>query len=594
MQTLHSAAGTTVATARAAGFAPLIDDSILELLPAAVYVCDRDGMILRYNRKAVELWGRAPRDAEFVGRFYASHRICGPDGRPLSPGEVPMMTALREGKPARNLELRMERPDGTALWVLVNIDPIRDGTGAVTGAVNCFQDITARKMAEAQARETQELLRAIVDTTPECVKIVAPDGALLYMNPAGLRMIGAERVDTVIGACAFDLIVPEHRDAWKERHARVCGGERISWEFDITALDGQRHHMETHAVPLRMPNRRVAHLAVTRDVSERRDYENRLRDSERDLRALLEALPAAVYTTDPDGRITFFNQAAIQLWGGVPDAETARWCGSHRLLTENGEPLPHGRSPMAEAVAENRPLRNREAMLERPDGSRVPILAYPTPLRDGAGRLSGAVNMLVDISERKQAEERQQLMINELNHRVKNTLATVQSIAYQTFGEETGESRRWFEGRLLALSEAHNVLSRENWEGADLRDIVRQAVAPMQDQTGQRFLIEGPGLRLTPKMALSLALALHELCTNAAKYGALTRAGGRVTIRWTVDEGKLALRWTEEGGPPVEQPRRKGFGTRLVTRGLAHELRASVRLDYPPTGATCSIDVELP
>ncbi len=200
-----------------------------------------------------------------------------------------------------------------------------------------------------------------------------------------------------------------------------------------------------------------------------------------------------------------------------------------------------------------------------------------------------------EIEVRRRAEEHQRLLIHELNHRVKNTLATVQSIAAQT--DRAGGDRDAFLERLLALSRAHDVLTRENWEGAELSAIVQGAVQPFEIAAGQRFRICGPEARLEPQPALALAMALHELATNASKYGALSQAGGRVTIDWTIrpaaPDARLELCWRETGGPPVVVPTRKGFGTRLLGRGLAAELDGRVEVDYRPDGLVCIVEARL-
>ena len=202
-----------------------------------------------------------------------------------------------------------------------------------------------------------------------------------------------------------------------------------------------------------------------------------------------------------------------------------------------------------------------------------------------------------DVTARKRADERQALLINELNHRVKNTLATVQSIAAQSFrGEAASAARESFEARLLALSKAHDVLTRESWGGADLRRVIEDVLAPLEQPDQPRFRLEGPAFRVPPSMALSLAMAVHELAVNAAKYGALSTQSGRVAIRWTTSPGpasRLALSWEERGGPPVIPPTQRGFGSRLVEKGLARELAGIVRLNYAPEGVTCLIDAPL-
>jgi PAS domain S-box-containing protein len=313
-------------------------------------------------------------------------------------------------------------------------------------------------------------------------------------------------------------------------------------------------------------------------------------------RELLDALPAAVYTTDAAGRITFYNEAAAELWAHRPELGKSEWCGSWQLLWPDGTPMRHDECPMAMTLREGRSVAG-EAIAVRPDGTQIAFAAYPKPLRDVSGRLVGAVNTLVDITHRKAHEEHQRLLIHELNHRVKNTLATVQSIAAQSFRGVARDHVKWFEGRLVALSKAHDVLTDENWQGAGIHEFLARVTAPLIGLQHHRFETSGPEIRLSPRMVLSLSMALHELCTNAAKYGALSNPDGRVRVAWSMTgldgSSRLHLRWEEQGGPPVSPPRRNGFGSRLITRGVAHELGAQVRLEYPVTGVTCEIDAPL-
>jgi len=317
---------------------------------------------------------------------------------------------------------------------------------------------------------------------------------------------------------------------------------------------------------------------------------------DRHFHALLDALPAAVYTIDTVGRITFYNTAAAELWGHHPELGKSEWCGSWRLLWPDGRPMRHDECPMAVALREARALTG-EAIAVRPDGTEVPFAAYPKPLRDPTGTLIGAVNTLIDISHRKAHERQQRLLINELNHRVKNTLATVQSIARQSLRGCPEEQLGYFHDRLLALSEAHDVLSAQNWDGAGIHELLAKVFAPLGDPGQRRFGLAGPALFLSPRMALSLAMALHELGANAAKYGALSVPEGRVLVTWSIrrqnSDAKLHLRWEEQDGPPVQTPMQTGFGARLITRGVAHELGARVRLDFPTTGVICEIDAPL-
>jgi PAS domain S-box-containing protein len=199
-----------------------------------------------------------------------------------------------------------------------------------------------------------------------------------------------------------------------------------------------------------------------------------------------------------------------------------------------------------------------------------------------------------DVTERKRAEEHQRLLINELNHRVKNTLAVVQSIAHQTLrqGNVNDDVRKALEGRLAALSAAHNVLTRESWSAASMREIVGDAVAPFCSEG--RCSMEGPELRLNPRAAVSIALAVHELATNASKYGGLSKDEGRVEVEWNIDGDRLGFTWREIGGPEVVTPSRRGFGTRMIERGLASDLNGVVTLDFNPTGLVFTVVCPVP
>jgi two-component sensor histidine kinase len=201
-----------------------------------------------------------------------------------------------------------------------------------------------------------------------------------------------------------------------------------------------------------------------------------------------------------------------------------------------------------------------------------------------------------EIAERRRAEEHQRLLMNELNHRVKNTLATVQSMGAQTMrsGRSLPEAREAFVSRLIALSAAHNLLTAESWGSADLEDVVRMAIAPFEDPAAPRFEVSGPGARVSAPRALGLAMALHELGSNAGKYGALSGDAGRVRIAWTIGgEGAVRFVWEEHGGPEVAPPLRRGFGSRLIQEGLARELRGEVRMDYLPDGLRCELAFRL-
>ncbi|WP_437598544.1 HWE histidine kinase domain-containing protein [Sorangium sp. So ce590] len=275
-----------------------------------------------------------------------------------------------------------------------------------------------------------------------------------------------------------------------------------------------------------------------------------------------------------------------------PGRRASRGVGGHKIQWSASTP-PESQAITQRAVDELRStgqFQPFEKEFFRKDGSRVPVLL-------GGARFEGSeaqgVAFVLDVSERKQAEERQRLLLNELNHRVKNTLAIVQAIAVQTLrmADSPGAFTDAFLARLLALSQTHNLLNETSWQGAGLRDIVCAELAPHADCDAERVRVTGEDVRLRPEVAVTLGMAFHELATNAAKYGALSQPSGRVAVTWNVSaqghEPLLCLKWQETNGPPVRPPRRRGFGSRLIERDLQRQLATDVRLDFLPEGVRC-------
>ena len=294
------------------------------------------------------------------------------------------------------------------------------------------------------------------------------------------------------------------------------------------------------------------------------------------LEAVLESVSDAFYAIDTGWRYVVFNRAAETYFG----ASRRDLLG--KLMWDvfpqgRGTPFEaHCRAAMDDGVSTTFETSSRL----RPD--RVVELRI-VPMRGG-----GVAITLSDISERRRADERQRLLVNELNHRVKNALATVQAIAAQSLRDPRipAEARTQFLGRLMALARANDVLVAQNWTTASLAEIAAEVASPHGD--AERFRIEGPSISLAPQTATAMALGLHELATNAAKYGALSRPEGRVDLTWKVEgqgaERRLRLVWRETSGPTVVPPTVKGFGSRLIERGLAGELRAVVTTDYARDG----------
>jgi PAS domain S-box-containing protein len=315
------------------------------------------------------------------------------------------------------------------------------------------------------------------------------------------------------------------------------------------------------------------------------DDRARLAESEQRFRAMADSAPSPVWVTDERGGLEFANQAFQALAGrSMADLRGDGWIS---ILH------PEDRARIAASRAITSASRAASAWEARfkVHGEWRWMRTASSARFDEAGAFRGYVGMAMDVTDTRRAEERQTLLINELNHRVKNTLATIQSLARQTLREGVSprDARERLTDRLLALSAAHNVLTRENWEGADLAEIAREAVRPYDD-TGARIEACGPPARLAPNVALALSMALHELATNALKYGALSAPEGHVTLAWSVAPSgdAIDLAWRERGGPPVSEPATTGFGSRLLA-GLGGELGAPADIRYDPAGLICRL-----
>ncbi|KQX03041.1 histidine kinase [Ensifer sp. Root423] len=692
----------------------------LDAIPGAVYLCDKDGWLVRYNSEAADLWGRKPPVGVNGTRLCGSHRLFLIDGTPLAVDDCPMAAAVYGGVVTRNAEVIMERPDGSRFVALVNIRPLKDPEGRIEGAINCFQDISAYQAvsqelqhrneeledffnnsavglhivsgegiilranqaelsllgyqaeeyvgrhiaefhadapvigdilqrlsrgeklegyparlrakdgsirhvvitsngrfsndklvntrcftvdvsgvhaAEAARRESEERLTATYEAATIGIAEAGPDGRLMRVNDAICKMLGRSR-EQLLSMTFYDYTHPDEVSADAALYQRQVAGELDRYVLRKRALkaDGTIVFLDIHSSSVRDTEGFRYGVRIIQDVTEAQHLEDRLREGERHLRDLLEALPAAVYTTDAEGRITFFNRAAVDMAGRAPQ-QGDKWCVTWRLFNPDGSPLPHDECPMAIALKEDRPVRGAEAIAERPDGSRVPFIPYPTPLHDADGRLVGAINMLVDITERKLAENRQKTLIDELNHRVKNTLATVQSLAAQTARHAVSAPDLYekLEARLLALSRAHDLLTRRHWENAPLKDLVKEIVSPLNDGGAERLRIEGPSIHVSTREALNLTMVLNELATNAVKYGALAIEGGNVDLNWAIerqgDTTQLLLTWREVGGPAVTPPTRRGLGSRLMERCIERDLGGELDLAYFPEGLVCGISI---
>ena len=306
------------------------------------------------------------------------------------------------------------------------------------------------------------------------------------------------------------------------------------------------------------------------------------------------ALGYAIFTMDLDGKVTTWSRGAEKILGY--GREEAIGMAFRELFTAPDREAGAHTTELEKAKLQGRAEDTRWHL--RKDGSRF----WSNGMTMGiyGPDLTGLLKILRDETPAKLADDQRVLLLNELNHRIKNTLATVQSITEQTLraGKVDPKIRRDLTSRLMAVSDAHNVLVDENWAGADLATIVHQALAPHDHPGVSRFAVDGPPVRLSPQQAVSIALALHELATNALKYGALSTSEGRVDLSWNLAHDQIGARqinllWRESGGPAVTVPEKTGFGSRLIARTFAQESGGQARIDFLPQGVQCVMQLPL-
>ena len=462
------------------------------------------------------------------------------------------------------------------------------------------EEITERKQVEAALRESEERYRNLFNSIDEGFCVIEKveggvgdplDFRYLEANPAFAAQSG---MSGMVGKTIRQAL-PGEPEGWCSIYDTVLRtGEPIRFERGLVShgrvleLYAFRLEDETHS--------RVA--VIFKDITERKRAETALGESEERFRTLFELGPVAVYSCGASGVIREFNRRAAELWDRAPalgDTDE-RFCGSFKLFRPDGSFMPHEQCPMTEVISGKIPAaRDAEVLIERPDGSRITVVVNICPLKNQRGEITGAINCFYDITERKQAEQRQLLLTNELAHRGKNLLAVILSITSRSLSvrRPLTEARDVLIKRLHALARSQSVLISEGFEGAPLTEIVRLEFESFSDQ----IEAVGPHVMLSPRVAQTFALLVHELATNATKYGALSRPDGQIAIRWSIEgvgaRARFRFQWQESGGPPVVPPTRQGFGRIVLEKAAAQEFGAPPKIRFAPEGLSYEIDAPL-
>lgn len=438
-------------------------------------------------------------------------------------------------------------------------------------------------MLDAIRREGIEDLRGYFAARPDRLSEAIARVRINDLNDYTVELFEADGKEALLGSLA-DVFLPETRPVfveelvalWEGRRGfesetmlRTLKGRRLDVIFTM-AFDGVRHESTIVSI-LDITARKAAELAAQH------------------LAAVVESSADAIISKNLNGVITSWNRGAEMLFGYT--AQEA--IGQPITLLFPADRL-HEEVEIVGRIRRGERVDHFDTVRRRRDGRLIDISLTVSPVKNADGKIVGASKIARDITEQKRAEERQKLVVSEMKHRIRNSLATIQAIASQTLNRHADE-RDAFIARLHALARAHDMLTPESWEGAPLSIIVNQALEPFQQTHRTRISVDGPGhLWLESTKGVMVAMMIHELATNAVKHGALSNGSGRVSITWVrMSEPNLVkLTWQENGGPAVTPPRSKGFGSLLIERAFGGQIGAA-ELKFNPTGLTCTLEIAL-
>jgi len=566
---------------REAGFRAVFDSGLLGLtvFDAAT------GRTLMINDHALALLDCTREEFESGARGWRAATL--PEHLPKD--EHAARQILETGR-ADAFEKAFIRKDGTHVPVRLTAAPLPGHPGRVVIGI---EDLTARQTAEQALRESEARLRALADLVPNFIWFALPDGQLHYVNNRWSEYTGQTLEEALPDGWAAAL----HPDdaartaaAWADARAR---GMTYEIEIRYRRRDGAYRWHIARAIPVRDAAGQVtAWFGSSTDIHDLKMAEAALAESEARFRNMADSAPVMIWTTDPSGTCIYINRPWYELTGQAP----GEGLGDGWLAMVHPEDREAARKSFMAACAQQVAFRT-EYRLRRADGTWHWAIDAAAPRLGENGAFLGMVGSVIDIADRKAAEERQALLMRELDHRAKNALAVVQAALRLTPKDDPEAYARAVEGRVRALARAHTMLAEAHWEGADLRALLEAELAPFL--AGQRAELSGPAVALRPDAAQGLAMVVHELATNAIKHGALSAATGRIAVSWRVERGAdearwLHLRWSEADGPPVgPSPTRRGFGSRVLDTIVRAQLRGAVSLNWEPDGLICVIDVPL-
>ena len=439
-----------------------------------------------------------------------------------------------------------------------------------------------RQAAEDLVHDSERRLRLVTDNAPVSIANLDKEVRYKFVNRCHVQRLGltseqviGKRVPEVIGDKAFAIVEP---------YVGEClSGKAVEFETEVPYQSGEPQFMHCRFEPEWSDGKVVGIVSAGTDITGLKRAEAALRESEATFRAMFDSSSVGKIEVEPEsGRFLRANRAMCK-FVGYSEAE---------LLAHTVYDITHpddrdrDREPLRRLVAGESDVFDVEKRYVRKDGNVVWARVTVNVIRDEAGRALRNMAVILDITERKEREEKEHLLMREVSHRAKNMLSVVEAIAHQTAAKDPEDFIERFSERIQALSANQDLLVRSDWNGVEIEDLVHAQLAHFADLIGSRIAVHGPELCLNAASAQAIGLALHELATNAGKYGALSTDTGRVDVWWRSDADTFTMSWTERDGPPVSAPTRRGFGTIVVETMTARSVGGVVDLDYAPSGVT--------
>jgi PAS domain S-box-containing protein len=544
---------------------------LLTLSQEPMFAWRLDGPIEFWNAGAEQLYGFAAGEA--IGR--SSHSLL----QTKFPIEFAELHSHLSNQRDWSGELRHICKDGREVIVDSRMQLLGDNT-----VLEVNRDVTATA-----------IFRTVFNQSGIFAGIMDLHGYLREANNLSLEWCGYTK-DQVLDRPFWDTPwwrgSEEMRARIRYATAQAAAGHVFREEMSYWLADGRERIVDFAMHPIRDSSGKVAFLNPTGiDITERKRIEDELFKSEQRLRwlaSIVESSDDAIVSKNLDGVITSWNRGAEHIFGYT--AEEAVGQPISIIIPQDRQ--DEERSILTR-IRRGERIEHFETVRQRKNGSLLVISLSVSPVKNAGGKIVGASKIARDITEQKRNHEQIATLAREAEHRSKNLLANVQAAVHLSVSDTSDGLKKAIEGRIQALANVNSLFVESRWIGAELSAIASQELAPYSETNGRRVAIDGPPILLKPDAAQAIAVTLHELATNAAKYGALSAANGQVDLRWSHEaDGRLQLHWTEIGGPVVQEPTRRGFGRRIIDQMIA-QLKGQARFDWHPEGLICDIGLRV-